>query len=110
MSMLAYFIVDKLSAKHNLLERDNLLIRLIVFISSSSLWIYLWHIFFVYYWQNLIAEYLPELTSNFTVSFLVVAFGAIAITYLQKQAVFQVIAKTKVGQKNSGLLSILFLK
>ncbi|MCC5650219.1 acyltransferase [Nostoc sp. XA013] len=110
MSMLVYFIVDKLSVKHNLLERDNLLIRLIVFISSSSLWIYLWHIFFVYYWQNLIAEYLPELTSNFTVSFLVVAFGAIAITYLQKQAVFQVIAKTKVGQKNSDSLSILFLK
>ncbi len=110
MSMLAYFIVDKLSVKYNLLERDNLLIRLIVFISSSSLWIYLWHILFVYYWQNLIAEYLPALTSNFTVSFLVVAFGAIAITYLQKQGVFQVIAKTKVGQKNSGLLSILFLK
>jgi fucose 4-O-acetylase-like acetyltransferase len=110
MSMLAYLVVDKLCVKYNLLVRDNFLIRLIIFISSSSLWIYLWHIFFVYYWQNLIAEYFHELTSNFTVSFLVVAFGAIAVTYLQKKAIFQVIKKTKIGQNNSELLSILFLK
>ena len=110
MSMLVYFLVDKFSVKYNLLERDNFLIRLVVFIGSSSLWIYLWHIVFVYYWQNVIAQYFQELTKNHTISFLVVTVGSITVTYLQKKVISQVIIRTGIGQKNSDLLSTLFLK
>src|SRR5579883_315771 len=109
-SLLAFVIVSKLYYKYNLGDKGNILIKIIIFISSSTLWIYLWHIFFVYYWQNLIIKYLPNFASQFILAFLVVTLGAIAVTYVQKAAISRVIIKTRFGQKNSELLSILFLK
>jgi fucose 4-O-acetylase-like acetyltransferase len=109
-SLLAFVIVDRLYTKYNLANKNSIFIKVIVFISSSTLWIYLWHIFFVYYWQNLLVKYLPQLTSHFIVAFLVVSWGAIAITYLQKRFISRVISKTRFGHNNSELLSILFLK
>lgn len=110
MSFLAYFIVSKLSVKYNFSGKDNILTRIVIFIGSSTLWIYLWHIFFVYYWQNLCVQHLPMFASHFIIAFSVVTLGAIAVTYIQKRVISGVVRKTRFGQNNSELLAILFLK
>ncbi|AFZ25608.1 acyltransferase family protein [Cylindrospermum stagnale PCC 7417] len=110
MSLLSFFVVDKFSLKYNLSAKNNALITGITFISASSLWIYLWHIFFVYYWQTLVMEHLPKFRGSFVIDFLVVTLGAISVTYLQKKVISGVVKKTRFGQNNSYLLSILFLK
>ncbi len=110
MSLLAYYIVNKLYVKYNLSDKDNILMRIIIFIGSSTLWIYLWHIFFIYYWQNLCIEHLPMFASHLIIAFFVVTLGAIAVTYIQKRVISGVIRKTRFGQNNSELLAILFLK
>lgn len=110
MSLFSYLLVDKLVIKYNWSANNNLVTNAITFISSSSLWIYLWHIFFVYYWQNLLVKNLPEFASHFSIAFLVVTLGAMTITYLQKRWISRLIDKTKFGQHHSYLLAVLFLK
>ncbi len=110
MSLLCFFTVDKLTKKYNLSSQENLYIELITFISSSSLWIYLWHIFFLYYWQKLIIIHLPDFSTRFIIDFFVVVIGSISVTYLQKKLIFKLINNTKFGQNNSKWLDILFLK
>jgi peptidoglycan/LPS O-acetylase OafA/YrhL len=90
--------------------KNNSLIKVIIFISSSSLWIYLWHIFFVYYWQTFLAEHLPKFINLFNIGFLVVTLGAIFVTYLQKKLISRLVMKNSFGKNNSDLLSMLFLK
>ncbi|MBO3460950.1 acyltransferase [Aetokthonos hydrillicola Thurmond2011] len=110
MSFLGYFITNKLYLKYHLSNKDNILTRSIIFVSSSTLWIYLWHIFLVYYWDNLVVKYIPKFSRQYTLAFLVVTGGAIALTYIQKRVVSGVVKKTGFGQKNAEILSILFLK
>jgi peptidoglycan/LPS O-acetylase OafA/YrhL len=110
MSMLAFLMVDKLCADHNLSADRNFVSKTIVFISSSTLWIYLWHIFFVYYWQNLVSEVLPNITNNFILSFIVITCVSITVTYVQKKSCHRVINNTRFGQNNSEILTTLFLK
>ncbi|MEH1912112.1 acyltransferase family protein [Nostoc sp.] len=109
MSLFAFCAVDRICSKYNLSNNNHVLIRGIIFISSSSLWIYLWHIFFVYYWQTIVV-YLPKFASHFLIAFSVVTVGAIAVTYLQKKIVSGIIKKTTFGQNYSNLLSMLLLK
>jgi fucose 4-O-acetylase-like acetyltransferase len=82
---------------------------LIVFISSSSLWVYLWHIFFVYYW-NLAAYRLLPPGGNYLVSFAVLLLLPLAATYIQKQGISRIIAQTAFGRKHGQLMTPLFLK
>ncbi|BAY20699.1 hypothetical protein NIES2100_04420 [Calothrix sp. NIES-2100] len=110
MSLLGFLLVDKASIKYNLSAKNNWLIKVIIFISSSSLWIYLWHIFFVYYWQNLFAEHLPKFINRLNIDFLIVALGAITITYLQKKFISSLIMNNRFGKNHYDVLSMLFLK
>lgn len=108
MSMILYIIIDKLCEQKSILIKNRFLNSTVLFISSSSLWIYLWHILFIQYWN----EFSPNspLTKNFLPIFVVVSFLSVTVTYLQKEVVKRTIAKTQWGSKNSELLTILFLK
>lgn len=108
-SILAFLLVDKLTTTYNLNQQENLLTKIIIFTSSSSLWIYLWHIFFL----TLPQSFLPIkllLFKNSLMSFLVVVFLSMATTYIQKLTISRLIKKTRFGQHNSDLLATLFLK
>jgi fucose 4-O-acetylase-like acetyltransferase len=109
MSMLAFIGVDTLCKKYNLNHQENPITKFIVFISTSTLWIYLWHIFFLSV-EQLLAKTKPNLTSNYIMSFLVIITLSILTTYIQKKFISLVIKRTKFGYNNSEMLSTLFLK
>lgn len=92
-SMFLYLLFDRLQKTQKLPNRY--VNQFVVFISSSSLWIYLWHIFFLEYDND---------------DFFNLVILSIAATYLQKQAIAQIIQRTPWGDKNANLLKVLFLK
>ncbi|AFZ27651.1 acyltransferase family protein [Cylindrospermum stagnale PCC 7417] len=110
MSMLAFLVVDKLCVNYNLSEDRNFVMKTIVFISSSTLWIYLWHILFLFYWKKLVSGFLPTITNNFVISFMVISCVSITVTYVQKKSFLKIINNTQFGQNNSEILTTLFLK
>ncbi len=109
MSMLAFSVVDILCTKYNLNNQENPIIKIIVFISTSTLWIYLWHILFLYF-KQLLLQIKPSITPNYIISFLIITILSITATYIQKRSIYTVINKTKIGQNNSEILAVLFLK
>ncbi len=82
--------------------------RFITFASSASLWIYLWHIFFLFYFRILSAKFafLPS-------DFLSLSFGLFLLSsltaWLQRKLVVTALRGMKPG-KVSGVLSLAFLK
>ena len=81
----------------------------IVFVSSSTLWIYLWHFFFLHYWKLT----LPRITSianHYIVLFIGITFLSLVTTYWQKWLVSRAISTTRFGHKYSQLLKVLFLQ
>lgn len=92
-AILLYLGIDYLQRKQKLSNRY--VNQFIVFISSSSLWIYLWHIFFLEY----SAKNFPNIV--------VLSIGA---TYLQKKVVSQIVDLTQWGRQNANLLKVLFLR
>jgi len=83
--------------------------NLITFISSSSLWIYLWHILFISSWK-LFVSFFPLWVNNFIIEFFVVFLLSIIITYIQKSMINYFIIQSKIGTKWSKILSLIFLK
>jgi Acyltransferase family len=92
-SVLLYLGIDYLQKQQKLSNRY--INQFIVFVSSSSLWIYLWHIFFL--------EYSAKNFPN-------IVFLSIATTYLQKKLVSQIVDRTQWGRQNANLLEVLFLR
>jgi Acyltransferase family len=92
-SILLYLGIDYLQKKQKLSNRY--VNQFIVFVSSSSLWIYLWHIFFL--------EYSAKNFPNIVVL-------SIAATYLQKKVVSQIVDRTQWGRQNANVLTVLFLR
>jgi hypothetical protein len=84
-------------------------IKVVLFVSSSTLWIYLWHIFFLFYWKTFVGASL-DIANNFMTSFLAIAFLSLAATYIQKKTISTVIEKTRFGQTHWDILATLFLK
>lgn len=112
LSTLMYLLIDfivKIGKKMNL---PNSLINkaktIIYFISSSSLWIYLWHILLIYYGKLIldIINIYPESLERFLIWFIL----AILITFIQKELVTYFIRKTQFGHKYSQALSVMFLQ
>ncbi len=101
-SLLLYILTQDIRISSNRLS------SLITFISSSSLWVYLWHIFFIYYW-NLAAPRLP-LAGNYFVSFAVLLLLPLTATYIQKQSISRLLSNTAFGRRHGQLLASLFLK
>lgn len=108
MTLCIYLMIDKLKVTQ-ILSKNRQVSNCIVFISSSTLWIYLWHIFFIYDWYLIRVKLSPAL-NNFVVFFLVVAILSIATTYFQKKAMAKAIKTSQFGQKHSEILRVLFLK
>jgi len=77
------------------------------FVSSSSIWIYLWHILFIYIWDFSIF-FRPIWTNSFIIKFTIVLFLAIAATYLHKT--LAKIFIQKINSKNKEIFSAVFLK
>lgn len=67
------------------------------FISFSSFWIYLWHIFYLYFWSE-IKKLLPFSLDAFYINFIIVFSLSCVTTYTQKKLVEG--ASLKVGSKN----------
>ncbi|MGB6170259.1 MAG: acyltransferase [Geitlerinemataceae cyanobacterium] len=93
MAILLYLGIDYLHKKQKLSNRY--INQWIVFISSSSLWVYLWHIFFL--------EYSAK-------NFLNIVILSIATTGIQKILISQIVDRTPWGRKNASLLKVLFLR
>ncbi len=55
--------------------------KIIVFISKSSLWIYLWHILYVYFVKNFIEN------ANWFIQYIIVLFAAILTAYIQNKLI-----------------------
>ncbi len=110
-STIAYFVIDRIWTKHYtcLISKFTFLIKGIEFVSSSSLWIYLWHIYLLFLW-NWIFQLFSPLTKNFVVTFIIVTLISIAITFFQKKLFTKIIANTRWGQNNSEIITTLFLK
>lgn len=81
----------------------------LLFMSSSSMWIYLWHILFVYCW-NWTVPFRPAWTNNFMIMFCFVVVLATTATKIQKHFISKLTFSPKISQKTIKLLSIIFLK
>lgn len=84
------------------------IMRLSIFLSSSSMWVYLWHIFILSYW-SMIAKIFNIPSIGF-LAFGIVLSLSILITYWQKLLVTHLVQETAFGLKHRSLLSMLFLK
>ncbi|MHC5733794.1 acyltransferase family protein [Nostoc sp.] len=109
MSMLTFSVVDILCKKYNLNNQENPIVKAIVFISTSTLWIYLWHILFLYLKQSLV-QIKPDIATNYIIFFLLITILSVTATYIQKTSISRLIQNTKFGRANSEMLAILFLK
>lgn len=88
---------------------DNMTRGWIVFISTSTIWIYLWHIFILK-----LAIWYPSIFHWFSIGFmarcaLLFVLPAI-ITYLQKTGIQHLMRRLPVGSRSEAILSTVFLK
>ena len=74
-SLLLYILLDEQILK----IFDN---KIVHFISKSSMWIYLWHVLFLYLWSWSI-NFRPGWTNSFIIMFFVVLFLSSTTTYIQ---------------------------
>ncbi len=81
-SVLLYLFVFKMNF-FNLFKQKHFT-TIIIFLSTSSMWIYLWHIFVLY---NLVwaGHKLPNFFNNYISHFFIVACLAVILTFLQKK-------------------------
>ncbi|NEP91195.1 MAG: acyltransferase [Okeania sp. SIO2C2] len=82
--------------------------RLFVFISSSTMWIYLWHILVLHYWS--IVLHLFQIPNSTFLSFTIVFSLSVIITALQKFLIANLIRRTVFGTNYSSLLTTFFMK
>jgi fucose 4-O-acetylase-like acetyltransferase len=82
--------------------------KVIFFLSDSSLWIYLWHIFFLYYWKALAVKF--SLNPKNLPEFAIVFFLSVLTIYLQKKIVSFLLKKFSLGKRLSNFLTIVLLK
>ena len=91
---------------------NNKIKNIIIFLSSSSLWIYLWHWFFLRYSISIAQNWFllpPEIINNCVINYLLVVILSILITFLQKISINYVINRIPMGKRTEKFLSITFL-
>jgi fucose 4-O-acetylase-like acetyltransferase len=81
--------------------------KIVLFIGSYSLWIYLWQILFLYIWRLV-----PKISilNNFIIEYCFVLFFAVLITYLQRIIVKSLLNKLTFSAFTKSLLVDGFLK
>lgn len=108
-SLFAYWLVTKFEFITDTLNQKYPWIgEAIVFISSSTLWIFLWHLVGLQYisiWSLIFPK-----ASHYLIRYVVVLLFSILLTLIQKIAIEQIIAKTTFGRQNAYLLKTLFLQ
>ena len=83
--------------------------KLLMFISASSLWIYLWQILLLFIW-GMFRKYINSSLQNFVIEYIFVVFASLAVTFIQK-LIFRKITDKLVEYKNlNGFLKTAFLK
>lgn len=81
---------------------------LLQFIASSTLWIYLWQIFFLYQW-NWAQGYFPIFLRNFVGEYLLVLCSSVLLTFLQKYIFGKIVGQMQRNWLRQ-VLTVLFLK
>jgi hypothetical protein len=82
--------------------------KILLFIASSTMWIYLWQIFFLFQWRML-QQYIDSSFHNFIVEYIFVIVLAVLVTYLQKRIIGKLAEKVKhKGLKE--MIGVAFLK
>lgn len=83
--------------------------KIIVFLSSSTIWIYLWHILILYLW-GWAYSYIPFWCNNFMIKFCIIFCVSICITFLQKYSINKLINHSKISTFRKYFLEVAFLK
>jgi peptidoglycan/LPS O-acetylase OafA/YrhL len=91
--------------------KNRIALALILFLSSSSLWIYLWHWFILYYSLSIERKlfYSASLSRHSFVTFSIVVIASIVLTFLQKKVVIWILQKIPMKERTGKMLSIIFL-
>jgi len=89
--------------------RNRALKSLVIFISSSSLWIYLWHILIKSYWDLGVKGAVPG-ADKFYIAFIVFIVTASVITYVQKALVTAITERLDASSRATAFFATAFLK
>ncbi|MEA5532490.1 acyltransferase [Crocosphaera sp. XPORK-15E] len=108
MTIVSYLIASYVSKNHSKFLKKTYLEQAFIYLSSSSLWIYLWHIFFLYYWKPLVRIF--AIDPKVIPEFWVVASLSILMVYLQKTIVSSLCLKLPLGEKGLKWLKIALLQ
>ena len=100
-SILLYSIVSKISLNKNV----N---KLIVFISSSSMWIYLWHIFILNMWGYGIS-YVPIMCKYYIIKFMIIVLLSSGIVFTQKRIISCYLRNTNLSKQVKSFFNIAFM-
>lgn len=79
------------------------------FLSFSSMWIYLWHIFILSNWGRGIS-YIPDFANHYIIKFLIVILLASFITYFQKVTFHYILQRYELPNYFKKSVAIIFLK
>ena len=100
-SLFLYLLFD--SIKIN----NPFILNVIYFISSSSLWIYLWSFFAGTYLIQITPSFLQDIA---VLHYITVLLISILITYIQKNVISKIIESEFTSARSGKLLSLIFLK
>lgn len=92
----------------NWLSTISICAKPLIFMSSSSMWIYLWHIFFLSFWQWLGA--LPVWAGNFAVEFVFILLYSTITVWMQRYIFGWIIGKLNNDKWYRHALNLAFLK
>jgi fucose 4-O-acetylase-like acetyltransferase len=106
---LILFVCTKFIVNKNNLLKNGLVVQTITFIGSSTLWIFLWHMFLLNIWRSLRDGSMHALLSNKLFVYLCIVIISIFITFLQKLIITIMINKLKPNEKMEELLKVIFL-
>lgn len=108
LSLILYVISQYLEkVKLKLMVTTKPILNFIVFLSSASLWIYLWHVFYLYYWK-LFFNYL-HLNQQIIPEFLIVTIASVLTVFLQRKIVYLFLKNIHFNQKASKIINMIFM-
>ena len=94
---------------NNNMNLGNWNLKAITFMSASSLWIYLWHIFLLKNWSYAISH-VPSFANHYVAKLIIITSAASLITFFQKRFCKYLLIKFKPNDFTYNLVTICFLK
>lgn len=105
-SVSLYLISKQISLPNNPFIRNK-----IAFISDSTMWIYLWHTYFIFIWRYMVLNYVHFKSSYlFLAEFVFLLTFGILFTYLQKKWVSKLLLIENLSPSIKNFLTYAFLK